>query len=100
MKRAFAIADRAAIPALKLIAAVNVLFLVSFLAVLLFASTRAHAEMPVCAGKDIMVELAAQDPAALAKINDEAAATLNGNGLLWKIETPGTAPSYLFGTMH
>jgi uncharacterized protein len=102
MKRAIAIAvaDRGANLALKLIAALNVLFFVSFLAMLLLAAGQARAEMPVCTGNDMMAELATSDPAALAKIEQEAAATLNGKGLLWKIETPGTAPSYLFGTMH
>jgi uncharacterized protein YbaP (TraB family) len=100
MKRAIAIADRVAIPCLKLIAAVNILFLLSFLLVLAFASRQAHAEMPVCTGNDMMAELAAKDAALLARIEQEAAATLNGKGLLWKIETEGSAPSYLFGTMH
>jgi uncharacterized protein YbaP (TraB family) len=100
MKRTLAIADRIATPALRLLAAINLLFLISFLALLLLASGRAHAEMPACTGKDMLAELARQDPAALAKINGDAAATPNGQGLLWKIETPGAAPSYLFGTMH
>lgn len=100
MKRAIATADRTASMALRLIAAVNILFILSFLAVLAFASARAHAETPVCTGKDMMAELTAQDPAAAAKIAAEAAATLNGKGLLWKIETKDVAPSYLFGTMH
>jgi len=100
MKRATAIADRAAILALKLIAAVNVLFMLTFLIVLVIASGRAHAEAPACRGKDMMAELATDNPALLARIETEAAATLNGKGLLWKVETPGTEPSYLFGTMH
>ena len=56
--------------------------------------------MPVCTGNDMMAELAAKDAALLARIEQEAAATPNGKGLLWKIETEGSAPSYLFGTMH
>ena len=60
MKRVIAIADRVAIPCLKLIAAVNILFLLSFLLVLALASRQAHAEMPVCTGKDMMAELAAR----------------------------------------
>ena len=100
MKRAFAIADRTAILALKLIAVLNVLFFVAFLIALVFAATKAQAEMPVCVGKDMMAELAAQDPSLLAKIKAEAAETLNGKGLLWKVETEGVAPSFLFGTIH
>lgn len=30
----------------------------------------------------------------------QARDVLNGHGLLWKIETPGYRPSYLFGTVH
>jgi uncharacterized protein YbaP (TraB family) len=85
--------------ALKLLAAVNVLFFLSFL-VVLAAAGKARAELPTCTGSDMMTELAAEDPAMLGKIEQDAAATLNGKGLLWKIETPGAAPSWLFGTMH
>jgi uncharacterized protein YbaP (TraB family) len=100
MKRVLALADRIAIPSLKLIAALNVVFLLSFLLLLALASGRAHAETPVCTGKDMMADLARDDPALLARIEQEAAATANGKGLLWKIETSGKVPSYLFGTMH
>ena len=100
MKRALAIADRLAIPSLKLIAAINIVFLLSFLILLALASGRAHADTPVCTGKDMMADLARDNPTLLAKIEQEAAATANGKGLLWKIETQGSAPSYLFGTMH
>jgi uncharacterized protein YbaP (TraB family) len=98
MKRAIALADRHAVPALKLLAAINVLFLASFLLVAAIAAARA--ETPACTGKDMMAELSAENPALLAKIEQEAAATLNGKGLLWKVETAGAAPSFLFGTMH
>ncbi len=33
-------------------------------------------------------------------IADQHAALINGQGLLWRIETPGSTPSYLFGTIH
>jgi uncharacterized protein YbaP (TraB family) len=42
----------------------------------------------------------ASDPALLAKIMAEAAATENGGALLWKIERNGRPASYLFGTVH
>jgi len=99
MKRAIAIADRAAPIALRFVAAVNVLFVLLVMA-LLVAIGKAHAETPACTGSDMMAELAAKDPSALAKIEGEAAKTPNGKGLLWKVETSGSAPSYLFGTMH
>jgi uncharacterized protein len=100
MKRVLAMADRIAIPSLKLIATLNIAFLLSFLLLLALASGRAHAETPVCTGKDMMADLARDDPALLATIEQQAAATVNGKGLLWKVESAGSAPSYLFGTMH
>ena len=99
MKRAMTIADRAATLSLKLLAAVNVLFLVSFLAMMALATGKARAELPTCTGSDMMAEMAKSDPAGLAAIRADAEKTLNGKGLLWKIEKDGQA-SYLFGTMH
>lgn len=100
MKRALAIADRCSDAALKLFAAINVLFLLSFVAMLLLAVGQVRAETPACTGKDALRELAAERPDELARITAEAAKTLNGKGLLWKIEKDGLVPSYLFGTMH
>lgn len=45
-------------------------------------------------------ELALADPTQHQRILSEAAASLNGNALLWKIERTGTPVSYLFGTIH
>jgi uncharacterized protein YbaP (TraB family) len=100
MKRVIAIADRAASVSLKLLVAFNVLFFLSFLAVLLFAAGRAHAGIPVCTGADMLTALRKDDPATYRKIEAEAAATPNGKGLLWKLEKAGEKPSFLFGTMH
>lgn len=100
MKKAAALADRVSLPALKLLALLNVLFFLSFLAVLLLAAGKARAETPACAGVDMTAALQKDDPAAYGKILAEAAATPNGKGLLWKLEKPGERPSYLFGTMH
>src|SRR5437870_2156489 len=99
MKRVIAIADRAAPASLKLLAALNVLFFLSFLVVLLLAD-RALAEAPVCAGTDLLASLAKSDPATFNKVETEAAAVPNGKGLLWKLEKSGEKPSFLFGTMH
>ena len=98
--RALAIADRAASLTLKLVAAINVLFLISFLVVAALAVGKARAEIPVCTGIDMLATLEKTDPAALDKIRSEAAATPNGHGLLWKLEKAGEKPSFLFGTMH
>jgi uncharacterized protein YbaP (TraB family) len=100
MKRIIAIAERTSLVSLKLIAAIHVLFFLSFLAVALLAAGRAHADMPVCTGADLTAALKKDDPAAYEKIEAEAAATPNGKGLLWKLEKPGARPSWLFGTMH
>ncbi len=100
MNRAVALADRLAMPALKLLAAINVLFFLSFLLVAAFAVGQARAETPVCTGVDLMQALRKDDPAAARRIEEDARATPNGSGLLWKIEKAGLGTSYLFGTMH
>ena len=53
-----------------------------------------------CAGKDLFAELALQDPATAAELVGRARATPNSEGRFWRIEKPGVAPSYLFGTFH
>jgi uncharacterized protein len=100
MNRAIAIADHAASLSLKLLAAVNMLFLISFLIVSALAVGKARAEVPACTGRDMLAALETDDPALLEKITAQAAGTLNGKGLLWKLEKAGVEPSFLFGTMH
>ena len=53
-----------------------------------------------CGGNDIIAELQRSDPDALAAITAEAEREANHTGLLWRIDGAGTAPSYLFGTIH
>lgn len=53
-----------------------------------------------CRGVDMIDELKTRDPAAHARILDEAAKIENANAVLWRIEKPGVEPSHLFGTMH
>jgi len=101
MKRAISIADRATLPALALLVALHMLFLLVFAAISFTAISRAQADdAPACTGKDMLAALEKNDPELAAKIKAEAAATLNGKGLLWRIDKPGHAPSFLFGTMH
>lgn len=100
MKRALALADRLSNAALALIVAANILFLLSFLAVLLLTSGQARAEDVACTGQDLAAQMRAERPAEYDKIAAEAAKTPNGRGLLWKLEKDGKAPSFLFGTMH
>jgi uncharacterized protein len=50
---------------------------------------------PVCHGKDL--RFVAGLSSAREKFADDL---LNSDGLLWRIESPGVAPSYLYGTIH
>ncbi|HHZ10826.1 MAG TPA: polysaccharide biosynthesis protein GumN [Rhizobiales bacterium] len=100
MNRAVFLADRLALPALKLLAAINVIFFLSFLLVAALAVEQAQAETPACKGVDLMEALKKEDPDAARKIEEEARATPNGSGLLWRIEKAGLTTSFLFGTMH
>lgn len=100
MNRIIAIADRGALPLLKLVAAINFLFLLAFAAMLVAAVDVARAEPVACTGKDMLAELQQADPSKYAAVEAEAAKVENGEGLLWKVEKAGVAPSFLFGTMH
>ncbi|MDZ5699262.1 TraB/GumN family protein [Chelativorans sp. M5D2P16] len=100
MKRARSIADRIAEFSLGFVSAVNLLFVLVFMAMLLIATGRLRAEEAACAGRDLVEELAERDPALLEEMQEEAAAAENGRGLLWRVEGRQGPPSYLFGTMH
>jgi uncharacterized protein YbaP (TraB family) len=55
-----------------------------------------HAEPPKpCQGSDL-TQVEGLAAAEAARADD----LVNGDGLLWRIESPGLAPSYLFGTIH
>jgi uncharacterized protein len=55
---------------------------------------------PSCDGRDLS-PLAAARPEALKQATEARRDWLvNGQGLLWKIEKNGVAPSFLFGTVH
>ncbi len=59
-----------------------------------FASAGA-AEPDACRGEDL------SNVAGLAAATvNRAADLLNADGLLWRIEKPGLAPSYLYGAIH
>ena len=100
MKRAIAIADRASLVSMKLLAALNVLAFLLFLAVLLMAASKARADTPVCGGDDLVAELSKSNAAAYRDVEAQAAAVANGKGRLWKLEKSGQKPSFLFGTLH
>jgi uncharacterized protein len=93
------IPDRFADTILRLCAGLSWLLLAAFF-VAAFSATHARAGETACGGNNIIEEMAKSNPAKLETLRKEAAATPNGHGLLWKIEKPGTRPSWLFGTMH
>ncbi|MDR6755525.1 uncharacterized protein YbaP (TraB family) [Mycoplana sp. BE70] len=94
------ILDRLADTALWLVATLHVLAAVLFFSVLLSLSPASAAEEPACGGENLLARMQASDPAAYDKLVAEAKATPNGEGIFWKIEKAGIAPSYLLGTMH
>ena len=64
------------------------------------ATAPAQAAADKCRGSDMLAETQAKNPDIYVKIMAQAAATDNAGALLWKIERPGRAASYLFGTVH
>lgn len=60
----------------------------------------AAATRPACVGVDLIEKLRRHDKAGYAAFNKEAARVRAGDGLLWRIEKPGVAPSHLFGAFH
>jgi uncharacterized protein YbaP (TraB family) len=62
----------------------------------IFAAGPAWADAePVCQGRDF-----SDDPNITPDFAAHADELVNSEGLLWRIEKPGLAPSYLFGTIH
>jgi uncharacterized protein YbaP (TraB family) len=62
-----------------------------------FAADNAPAR---CQGVDMLAEMQSQAPGVYGQVMAEGQALPNTEAMLWKIEKPGVAPSYLFGTMH
>lgn len=52
-----------------------------------------------CTGRNLVDIIAARDPQAMARIRERAAATPNGEGVLWRVERDGVT-NHLFGTAH
>lgn len=83
--------------------AVGTLFLLfsSFLLVLAGATAALATQTGTqCGGTDLLADYARDKPEKLAAMRAEAAETLNGKGVFWRIGKPGRKPSYLLGTMH
>jgi uncharacterized protein YbaP (TraB family) len=53
-----------------------------------------------CRGNDMLAEMQTKSPDLYKKVMDESGKLSNSEAVLWKIEKPGVAPSYLLGTMH
>ena len=66
----------------------------------LLAAPLAAQAAPACTGVDLIEKLKRTDKAGYAAFEAEAAKTPAGEGLLWRIDKPGVAPSHLFGTFH
>jgi uncharacterized protein len=65
-------------------------------ALTLLAATPAGADAtPTCEGKDL-TDIAGLVVARAKRVDD----LIDGEGILWRIEKPGLAPSYLYGTIH
>lgn len=63
-------------------------------------SAQSEAAPPTCRGANIAESMSRENSAGWARVNAAAGATTNANALLWRIEKPRLAPSYLFGTIH
>jgi uncharacterized protein YbaP (TraB family) len=97
--------NRAADTALAAIGAVHMALLATLAAIFMIVSWQgvAQAAGPVagsCGGENLLDKLRKDDPAAHDAVLDAAAQTPFGDTLLFRIDKPGTAPSWLFGTMH
>lgn len=53
-----------------------------------------------CGGDNLLPSIEAARPGAVAAMRAAAAAQPNSEGLFWRIEAPGRAPSFLFGALH
>lgn len=101
MSYAVKIADFLADRLLKLVAIANLLFVATFLVVVLVAARDVEAATDAsCNGRNMIEELRREDPAALADLRAQAAKIINSQGVLWRIEKEGLDPSFLLGTMH
>lgn len=54
----------------------------------------------VCTGDNLLAEFEITTPDVFRDILTAAAAIDNGEAVLWRVDKPGLAPSYLFGTVH
>lgn len=86
--------------ALGTMALLHIILALSFLIVLVLASTRADAAPDACQGVNLLEKLAVDSPAELDALRRAASRIPHGNSLLWLVEGDGLEPSWLYGTMH
>jgi uncharacterized protein YbaP (TraB family) len=75
-------------------------FAVALLSLIVPGGAFAADNTPACQGVDMLSEMQSKAPDIYQKVMAESNALPNTEAMLWKIEKPGIAPSYLFGTMH
>ncbi len=93
-------ADRLADAALAALCALTALAVLVFFSLVGIISPATAQDRTACTGIDMIAEMERENPTALAAIREEASRTVNGSGLLWKVEKDDVAPSWLYGTMH
>lgn len=84
---------------LFVIATLQTFLFISFLIICLLATGKVAAaqDSVSCKGQNLISTISKDN---LAKIQTALAKIPNGEGLFWKVEKDGVAPSYLYGTMH
>lgn len=60
----------------------------------------ASAAQARCTGQLILLKLTASHPDVMRQVRAAADKIVNTEAILWRVERPGLAASYLFGTMH
>lgn len=101
LTRTAAIADRLSDASIIIIGAIHAtVFVITMLLAFTITQAKAESSEKSCSGNNLMQKIAAEDPERFKAIEDEASNVPFGEGLLFKLEKGGIAPSYLFGTMH
>lgn len=76
------------------------LALLAAFALTLAAPAQAKPIPTSCGARDLMALMRRDEPESYAKVAEAVRGVANGDGMLWRIEKPGLAPSHIFGTMH